>query len=173
LNHFFLSFYLLFFSYMLYNSKWSEIFEACSQLALKNESKELPPFWTFPYTNVSLWSATTQFFVGPKKGFLSIQTLISYNLHGEKFWNFFPHLFKLVYYKILWLYVSRIYFFKNLVFILEIIALEQFWWKHSLKPLGVSFFKYYFISLYLHIYAKSQVGSRFSLMKERKYKSLL
>jgi len=42
-----ISFYLLFFSYILYNSK-------CSQLALKNESKEVPPFWKNFHTNVSL-----------------------------------------------------------------------------------------------------------------------
>jgi len=49
--------YLLFFSYMLYNSKWFEIFQTCSQLTLKNESKEALPFWVFFHANVTLWSA--------------------------------------------------------------------------------------------------------------------
>jgi len=85
-------FLLLFFSYMLYNSKWFEIFQACSQLALKNESKEAPPFGAFFHANVTLWSAAACFFAGLKKWFLSIQTLISCNPHGGNFWNFF-HIF--------------------------------------------------------------------------------
>jgi len=31
-----------------------EIFQACSQLALKNESKEVPPFWAFFHAIVTL-----------------------------------------------------------------------------------------------------------------------
>jgi len=38
----------------LYNSKRFENFQACSQLALKNEFKEAPPFWTFFCMNVTL-----------------------------------------------------------------------------------------------------------------------
>jgi len=122
---------------MLYNSKWSEIFQACSQLAFKNESKELQPFWRFFYTNVSLWSAAAQFFSGPKNGFLSIQTLISCNVHGEKFWNFF-HIFSNQFITRSYGYMCpRMLFFKNLILVLEMAVLEQFWWKHSLKPLGV------------------------------------
>jgi len=79
------SFYLLFFPYMLYNSKWSENFQACSQLALKNGSKEDPPFGTLFHINVSLWSATARFFVGPQRRFLSLQMLISCNLHCGDF----------------------------------------------------------------------------------------
>jgi len=77
---------------MLYNSKWSKFFQACGQLALKNESKDAPPFWTFFHKNVTLWSAAARFFVGAKKGFLSIQMLISCNLCSGNFWNFF-HIF--------------------------------------------------------------------------------
>jgi len=131
-----LSFLLTIFSYMLCNSKWYENFQACSQLALKNESKELQPFSTFFYTNVTLWSAAARFFAGPKKGFLSIQMQISCNLHGEKFWNFF-HVFSNQ-------FTTRFYgcmcpkkvFFKILVLVLELAVLEQFWWKHNVKPLG-------------------------------------
>jgi len=87
-----ISFYLLFFSYVLYNSKWSQNFQACSQIALKNEYKEAPPFWTFFHTNVNLCSAIARFFVGPKKGVLWIQKLISCNPRCGNFWNFF-HMF--------------------------------------------------------------------------------
>jgi len=87
-----ISFYLLSFSYMLYNSKWSEIFQAHRKLDLKNESKEALPIWTFFHANVTLWSAATWFLTQPKKAFLSIQTLISCNPHGRNFWNFF-HIF--------------------------------------------------------------------------------
>jgi len=86
------SFYLLFFSYMWYNFKWSQNFQTCSQLALKNESKEVPPFCTFFNTNVTLWSAVAWFFAGSEKGFLLLQTLIPCNLYGKIFWIFF-HIF--------------------------------------------------------------------------------
>jgi len=69
------SFYLLFFSCMLYNCKWYEYFQACSQLALNNESKEAPPFWTFFHTNVSLWSIVARSFVGPKKDLREFESL--------------------------------------------------------------------------------------------------
>jgi len=78
-----------FFFYMLFNSKWSEIFQAYSQLALKVESKEAPPFWTFFHTNLTLWSAAAHFFARPKRGFLQIQMLISCNAHCGNFWIFF------------------------------------------------------------------------------------
>jgi len=52
---------------MLYNFKCSKIFQACSQLALKNESKEAPPFSALFHTNVSLQSAPTLFFAKSKK----------------------------------------------------------------------------------------------------------
>jgi len=85
-------FLLTIFSYILYNSKWFKKFQACSQLAMKNESKELQPFWTFFCNDITLWSAAVRFFAVTKKGFLSLQTLIYCNLHGENFWNFF-HIF--------------------------------------------------------------------------------
>jgi len=86
------SFYSLFFSYMLYNSKWSENFQACNELDLKNEFKELPPFRTFFHTNVGLQSAIAQFFARPRKEFLWIQKLMSCNPISGNFWNIF-HVF--------------------------------------------------------------------------------
>jgi len=86
------SFYLLFFSCMLYNFKWFEFFSACNQLSLKNNSKELQPFWTVFHTDMTLWSAAARIFAGAKNGTLSLQTLISCNLQGRNFWNFF-HIF--------------------------------------------------------------------------------
>jgi hypothetical protein len=38
----------------LYNSKKSEFFKACSQLALKNDSKELQAFWKFFHNDLTL-----------------------------------------------------------------------------------------------------------------------
>jgi len=82
---------LFFFRYVLqFQMMWN--FSTCSQLDLKNESKEAPPFLTFFHTNVSLWSAAAQFFTGQKNGFLWIQMLISCNPCGRNFWNFF-HMF--------------------------------------------------------------------------------
>jgi len=63
------SFYLLFFSYMLYDSKLSEILQTCSQLALKNESIELQPFWNFFHNDLTLWSAAARIFAMTKKDF--------------------------------------------------------------------------------------------------------
>jgi len=40
-----------------------------SQLALNNELKEAPPFWTFLHTNVTLHSAIARFFASLKKHF--------------------------------------------------------------------------------------------------------
>jgi len=62
-------FLLTIFFYMLYNSKWSKIFQICSQLALKKESKEAPPTWTFFHTNVTLWSAVAPLLQGLNKDF--------------------------------------------------------------------------------------------------------
>jgi len=113
-------------------------FSSMQPTCLENESKELQPFWTFFYTNMSLWSAAAQIFAGSKKGFLSIQTLISCNLHGEKFWNFF-HIFSNQFNLRSYSYMCpKKFFFKNLVLVLEIAILKWFWWKHSLKPLGVN-----------------------------------
>jgi len=98
------SFYLLFFSYMLYNSKWFEIFQACSQLKLKHESKEAPPTWIFFHTNMSLWSAAWPIFCKAKKRILANSNANILQSTPWKFLKFFPHLFKLVFYKILWLY---------------------------------------------------------------------
>jgi len=108
LNHsLFLSTYY-FFYYMLYNSKWFKKFQACtSQLALKNDSKKAPTTWTFFHANsCDLVKCIALFFAGPKKAFLSIQMLISYNPYSE-FLKFFLYLLKPYYYKILKLNVSK------------------------------------------------------------------
>jgi len=70
---------------MLYNFKQTVFFKACSQLALKNDSKELQPFWTFFHNDLTLSSAAARIFAGARKGILSLQTLISCNLHGGNF----------------------------------------------------------------------------------------
>jgi len=80
-------FALAIFSYILYNSKWSKNFQACSQLALKNKSKEAPPFWIIFHTNVSLWSVAARFFTGPKKGFVTSNANILQSTRGN-FWIF-------------------------------------------------------------------------------------
>jgi len=91
-------FYLLFFSYMLYNSKQSKFFKACSQLALKNSYNHFGNFFIMIWSCVCqesfepdliLWSAVAQIFARAKKGILSLQTLISCNLHRGNFWIFF------------------------------------------------------------------------------------
>jgi len=89
------------------------IFKACSQLALKNDSKELQPFWTFFHNDLTLRSGATRIFVGTKKGILSLQSLITCNLHGGNFWIFFLHLNKLAYYNIIQLHVSKKVFFQK------------------------------------------------------------
>jgi len=92
LNHFLLLSTYYFFPICCTIPNDLNFFLACSHLALKNESKEAPPFWTFFHTNVSLWSATAHFFTRPKKRFLWIWKLISCNLRSEKLWNLF-HMF--------------------------------------------------------------------------------
>jgi len=61
------------------------------QLALKNESKETPPFGKF---FIQMWPCEVQLpiFLRTKKWFLSLQTLISCNLHSEFCCNF-SHIF--------------------------------------------------------------------------------
>jgi len=57
-----------------------------------------------------------------------------------KFLKFFSHLLKLVHYKILQFYVSKnVFFFKNLILVLEMEVLEHFWWNivEELKGLKV------------------------------------
>jgi len=61
-------------------------------------------------------------------------------------WNFlkfFPHLFKPMYYKILWLYVSKfIYLFLKFG---TCTINDCFWWKYSQKPLGVKYLCWIFL----------------------------
>jgi len=116
---------------ILYNSKWSKIFQACSQLALKNESKEAPPFWTFFSCKCDLVKCSCPVFCKIKKIILSIQLLISCNSHDENFWIFF-HIFANQCTTRSYGYMyPKMFFFKNLVLVLEMAVLEHFWWKHS------------------------------------------
>jgi len=66
-------------------------FQACRQLALKNESKEPPPFWTFFPTTVSLWSVATRFSEGQKRISVNSKAYIC-NLCNGNFWKKF-HMF--------------------------------------------------------------------------------
>jgi len=87
--HFFLL--IIFFVYVV----WFQMIwncQACSQLALKNESIELQAFWKFFHNDLSLRSAAARIFAVTKKGCLLLQILISCNLHGGNFWIFF-HIF--------------------------------------------------------------------------------
>jgi len=104
------SFYKLFFSYMLYNSKWSNIFQACSQLDFKNKSKELQPFWTFFHNDLMLWSAAVWFLQGQKNDFITSNANILQSV-GRNFFKLFLHLFKPMHYKIPLLHVSENVFF--------------------------------------------------------------
>jgi len=89
---------------MLYNSKWFENFQACSELALKNASKKVPPFCTFFH---SMWPCICLVFHKAKKRiFVTSNTNILQSTRW-KFLKFFPHLLNLAYYKILRLYVSK------------------------------------------------------------------
>jgi len=99
----------------LYNSKWSKIFQACIQLALKNQFKESPLAYIFFQTNVSLWSTATLFFAGTKEMFFNTNILQS---TWWKFQKFFSHLFRPEYYKILYNHMSQFfskiwYLYKN------------------------------------------------------------
>jgi len=83
-------FLLTIFSYMLYDSKWSENFQEYSQLSLKNESIEFQPFWNFFYNDLTLWNVAARIFAVAKKWFLLFQMLIPCNLHTWwKLLNFF------------------------------------------------------------------------------------
>jgi len=125
------SFYLLFFLYVIQFQMISEIFLTYSQLAMKNESKESPPFWTFFHTNVTSWSATIRFFAGPRKRFLALQTLKSCNLHSWNFWNFFyvfsnQHSTNSC--------VQKCFFFLKFGTCNRNGSIGAFWWNHNKKP---------------------------------------
>jgi len=110
---FFSSFYLLFFSYLLYNSKWFKNFQPCSQLALKNESKEAPPFQTF---FIEMWACELQlpsFLQGQVKDFCKFKSS-HLAIHTVEISKFFPHVFKSTYHKILWLHMSNGGFFSKI-----------------------------------------------------------
>jgi len=90
LNHsLLLSIYYFFPILMLYNSKWSKIFQACGQIALKNESKKRQQHGHFSYKCELV--KLPNFLQGHVR-FLSIQMLISCKIHDENLWNFF-HIF--------------------------------------------------------------------------------
>jgi len=88
---------------------------------------------------VTLWSTAAPVFTGPKEVFLSIQLLISCNLHSGKFWNF-SHIFSNQYTTKSYGYMyPKMLSKKQFVLVLEMAVLESFWWKHSQKPLGVNY----------------------------------
>jgi len=121
---------------MFYNSKWSKNFQACSQLALKNESKDAPPFWTFFHTNMSFGTAAARFFAGLKK---KIFVYSNANiLHSGNFWIFFfifPNQHTTRSYGYMF---PKTFFFKNLILVLEMAVLKSFEWKCTHMPLGVN-----------------------------------
>jgi len=114
LNHFLLFFYLLFFSYMLYNLKWFEFFQAYRELDLKNESKEAPPTWTFFSYKCDLVKFSCHVFHKAKE-YIFVNS--NANILQSTQWNFlkfFPQLLKPSYYKIKWFDVSKdVSFSKN------------------------------------------------------------
>ncbi len=82
----------------------------------------------FGHFFIQMWPSEMQlpiFFARPKKRFPSIQTLISCNLQC-KFLKFFPHLLKLVHYKILWSHVHKNVFFLKFY---TCTRNGSFWWK--------------------------------------------
>jgi len=124
-------FYLLFFSCMLYNSKWPKKFQAYNQLNLKNESKKAPPFQTFfPYEN-ELLKYNCLFFRKSPKRFLSIQTLISCNLHGGNFYFLFTSSWTSILQDHTVSCVQKCNLKNKLILVLKIVVWEHFWWKHS------------------------------------------
>jgi len=54
---------------MLYNPKWFENFQACGELAFKNESKEATPFFMFFHKNLTFKVLLPIFLQGQKKDF--------------------------------------------------------------------------------------------------------
>jgi len=70
---------------------------------------------------------------------LSLQTLISCNLHEEFFiYIFTSSQISLTIRSHGFIYLKMIcFFFSNLVLVLEVAVLESFWWKHSPNHLGV------------------------------------
>jgi len=104
------SFYLLYFSYMLYNFKWFEKFQACNPLALKNECKEVLLFWILFHKKCELAKCSYLDLCRAKRMIYVAHTLKS---GCWKFLNFFPHVLKSEYYTILWLHVTKnVYFSK-------------------------------------------------------------
>jgi len=130
------SFYLLFFSYMLYNSKWSKIFQACNQHALKNEFKELPSFWTFFLYKCDLVKCNyLDFYKALKRIIVNSNTNILQSTQW-KFLKFFPHLLKPVFLK-----DPMITCVQKFGACTGNGSFGEFWWKHSLKPLKVNALK--------------------------------
>jgi len=112
---------------MLYDSKWSEIFQEFSQCALKNESIQLQPFWKFECIHLTLWSAAARISAMPRKGFLLLQMLISCSLYGGNFWNFF-YIFSNQCLTQSYSYMCpKKDFMKILLLVLEMVVLKCFW----------------------------------------------
>jgi len=87
-----------------------------------------------------------KFLQGQKRIFVNSNTNILQSTWW-KFLKFFPHLLKPYYYKILHYMCPKMFFFENLVLVLEVVVLECFWWKHCQKPLGVKFFNFSLVAL--------------------------
>ena len=94
----------------------------------------------FFITNVTLWSTADRIFTGPKKGFLSLQMLISCNLHGGNFWNFF-YIFSIY-------HTTRSYGYicPKMIFATSNISILQSTWQKILK-----FFPHFSQSMYYRI----------------------
>jgi len=105
-----------------------KIFKHVANLTWRMNPKSYHHFGHF---FIQMWPCEVQlpiFSQGQKKGFLSIQTLISCNLHGGNFWNFF-HIFANKYTTRSYSYMCpKMFFFYNLGLVIEVAVLERFWW---------------------------------------------
>jgi len=84
-----------------YNSKWSENFQACSTLDLKNEPQKTPLFWTFFSYKCELVKCSYLFIcIAKKRGFCEFKSsyLTIYEVEISKK---IPHVFNSTFYKIL------------------------------------------------------------------------
>jgi len=120
------------FSYMLYNFKWFEFSKHIANLLWRMNPKKLTTNIDNFHTDMTLWSARALYFLGPKKGLLSIQMLTSCNPQLGNFRNSFYIFLNQTYYKILWLHVSKNVFLPKIWYLYyKWLFRSIFWWKHS------------------------------------------
>jgi len=112
-------------------------FKHVANLPWNMNLKNYNHFGHFFHINLTLWSAAARFSAGPKKGFLSIQTLKSCNLHGGNSWVFFHIFLNQISTRSYGYMCPKNMFFYIFVLVLEMVVFELFWWKHSHGPLGV------------------------------------